>query len=210
MQFQADILGVPVVRPQVTETTALGAAYLGRTCHGLLGRAGRVAGKAPERRSLRTNDGPGPAFRTALSLASGNRTVKGLDRLRSSPTSSSIEVKGLFRLKTSSLESPFCRQEAQLQAQENKEAKRSPDPKEQVYKPLGQGPVGPCSFESHTQKPKTQILRFAQDDSFSARRTMTVMPAGGPLDHGCSLRKDNPIGARLTPLGWVKRVDDYY
>jgi glycerol kinase len=28
MQFQADILGVPVQRPQVTETTALGAAYL--------------------------------------------------------------------------------------------------------------------------------------------------------------------------------------
>jgi glycerol kinase len=27
MQFQADILGVPVVRPQVAETTALGAAY---------------------------------------------------------------------------------------------------------------------------------------------------------------------------------------
>jgi len=28
MQFQADVLGVPVLRPQVTETTALGAAYL--------------------------------------------------------------------------------------------------------------------------------------------------------------------------------------
>ncbi|HEY9751161.1 MAG TPA: glycerol kinase GlpK [Allocoleopsis sp.] len=28
MQFQADVLGVPVVRPKVTETTALGAAYL--------------------------------------------------------------------------------------------------------------------------------------------------------------------------------------
>lgn len=28
MQFQADVLGVPVVRPEVTETTALGAAYL--------------------------------------------------------------------------------------------------------------------------------------------------------------------------------------
>jgi glycerol kinase len=28
MQFQANLLGVPVVRPQVTETTALGAAYL--------------------------------------------------------------------------------------------------------------------------------------------------------------------------------------
>jgi glycerol kinase len=28
MQFQADILGVPVQRPKVAETTALGAAYL--------------------------------------------------------------------------------------------------------------------------------------------------------------------------------------
>ncbi len=28
MQFQADVLGIPVVRPQITETTALGAAYL--------------------------------------------------------------------------------------------------------------------------------------------------------------------------------------
>ncbi len=27
MQFQADILGIPVIRPKVTETTALGAAY---------------------------------------------------------------------------------------------------------------------------------------------------------------------------------------
>jgi len=28
MQFQADLLGIPVVRPAVIETTALGAAYL--------------------------------------------------------------------------------------------------------------------------------------------------------------------------------------
>jgi glycerol kinase len=28
MQFQADILGIPVVRPNETETTALGSAYL--------------------------------------------------------------------------------------------------------------------------------------------------------------------------------------
>ena len=28
MQFQADLLGIPVVRPKVVETTALGAAYL--------------------------------------------------------------------------------------------------------------------------------------------------------------------------------------
>jgi glycerol kinase len=35
MQFQADILGVPVVRPQVLETTALGAAYLAGLAVGL-------------------------------------------------------------------------------------------------------------------------------------------------------------------------------
>jgi glycerol kinase len=34
MQFQADVLGVPVVRPQVTETTALGAAYLAGLARG--------------------------------------------------------------------------------------------------------------------------------------------------------------------------------
>jgi glycerol kinase len=28
MQFQADVLGVPVVRPKMVETTALGAAFL--------------------------------------------------------------------------------------------------------------------------------------------------------------------------------------
>ena len=28
LQLQADILGVPVIRPRITETTALGAAYL--------------------------------------------------------------------------------------------------------------------------------------------------------------------------------------
>ena len=28
MQFQADVLGTSVIRPKVTETTALGAAYL--------------------------------------------------------------------------------------------------------------------------------------------------------------------------------------
>ena len=27
MQFQSDILGIPVIRPKIAETTALGAAY---------------------------------------------------------------------------------------------------------------------------------------------------------------------------------------
>lgn len=37
MQFQADLLGVPVVRPRVTETTALGAAYLAGLATGFCG-----------------------------------------------------------------------------------------------------------------------------------------------------------------------------
>jgi glycerol kinase len=37
MQFQADVLGVPVIRPQVTETTALGAAYLAGLAVGFWG-----------------------------------------------------------------------------------------------------------------------------------------------------------------------------
>jgi glycerol kinase len=35
MQFQADLLGIPVVRPAVTETTALGAAYLAGLASGV-------------------------------------------------------------------------------------------------------------------------------------------------------------------------------
>jgi glycerol kinase len=42
MQFQADLLGVPVVRPRISETTALGAAYL----------AGLAVGFWEDRRTL--------------------------------------------------------------------------------------------------------------------------------------------------------------
>ncbi len=43
MQFQADVLGVPVIRPKVTETTALGAAFA----------AGLAAGFWPDQAELR-------------------------------------------------------------------------------------------------------------------------------------------------------------
>jgi glycerol kinase len=43
MQFQADLLGVPVVRPAVTETTALGAAYLAGLAVGFWGSPSEVA-----------------------------------------------------------------------------------------------------------------------------------------------------------------------
>jgi glycerol kinase len=43
MQFQADILGVPVVRPKVLETTALGAGYLAGLAVGFWKDASDVA-----------------------------------------------------------------------------------------------------------------------------------------------------------------------
>jgi glycerol kinase len=43
MQFQADLLGVPVVRPKVTETTALGAANLAGLAVGLWPEAAALA-----------------------------------------------------------------------------------------------------------------------------------------------------------------------
>ena len=43
MQFQADILGVPVVRPAVQETTALGAAYLAGLAVGFWRNLGEIS-----------------------------------------------------------------------------------------------------------------------------------------------------------------------
>jgi glycerol kinase len=45
MQFQADLLGVPVARPAVTETTALGAAYLAGLAVGVWKSPAELAGQ---------------------------------------------------------------------------------------------------------------------------------------------------------------------
>ena len=50
MQFQADVLNVPVVRPQVTETTALGAAYLAGLATGFWAGPEMAANERAERR----------------------------------------------------------------------------------------------------------------------------------------------------------------
>lgn len=59
MQFQADILGVPVVRPRVTETTALGAAYL----------AGLAADFWPSPEALRAGHGNDTRFEPRMQPA---------------------------------------------------------------------------------------------------------------------------------------------
>jgi glycerol kinase len=73
MQFQADLLGIPVVRPAVTETTALGAAYLAGLAAGVYGGTDELAAlwKA-ERRFL-----PGPASaRAAEAMARWEHAVR--------------------------------------------------------------------------------------------------------------------------------------
>ena len=55
MQFQADLLGIPVVRPKVVETTALGAAYLAGLASGVYQNLDELAAQwQVERRFLPT------------------------------------------------------------------------------------------------------------------------------------------------------------
>ena len=59
MQFQADLLGIPVVRPAVTETTALGAAYLAGLTTGVFKSTDELSALwRSERRFLPTLDTP--------------------------------------------------------------------------------------------------------------------------------------------------------
>ncbi len=73
MQFQADLLGIPVVRPQVTETTALGAAYLAGLACGVWRDLDELAAQwRVERRFLPTL----PRERAAELMARWERAVR--------------------------------------------------------------------------------------------------------------------------------------
>jgi glycerol kinase len=52
MQFQADLLGIPVVRPRIIETTALGAAYLAGLAVGVYGNKDELAAQWQVERSF--------------------------------------------------------------------------------------------------------------------------------------------------------------
>ena len=81
MQFQADILGVPVIRPQVAETTALGRRLRGRPRHRLLGQPGGPARELAGGQALGALDGRRPARRVLQVLEEGRhphlRLVRG-------------------------------------------------------------------------------------------------------------------------------------
>jgi glycerol kinase len=52
MQFQSDLLGVPVIRPRIQETTALGAAYLAGLAAGVWGSRAEIAAQWARERSF--------------------------------------------------------------------------------------------------------------------------------------------------------------
>ena len=104
MQFLADVLGAPVDRPVVQETTALGAAYL----------AGLQAGvfPAPERFA------DALAARTPLHAAASGRTARAQGRRLEGRRLRTLEAawpkRGLPRRSTSrvSVRSPYTRERA--------------------------------------------------------------------------------------------------
>jgi glycerol kinase len=59
MQFQADLLGVPVLRPAITETTALGAAYLAGLAAGFWPSIDAIAGQWRVDRRFEPSMAPG-------------------------------------------------------------------------------------------------------------------------------------------------------
>jgi glycerol kinase len=77
MQFQADVLGVPVMRPRVTETTALGAAYLAGLAVGFWG--------GPDELRAKRKDDVRFEPRMSVSERSGRRTQwqRAVERSRS-------------------------------------------------------------------------------------------------------------------------------
>ncbi len=67
MQFQADLLGVPVIRPMIAETTSLGAAYA----------AGLAVGYWDKEEDLRANWGKDKEWRPILAPAERERLYAG-------------------------------------------------------------------------------------------------------------------------------------
>ena len=73
----ADLLGIPVVRPAVTETTALGAAYLAGLATGFWSGADEIAGQWQQERRFE------PEWGAAQRHEVGARWREAVDRSRS-------------------------------------------------------------------------------------------------------------------------------
>ena len=70
MQLQSDLLNVPVIRPRVTETTALGAAYL----------AGLAVGYWKSKKDIATQWKPDRRFKPQMKPAARRRLLAGWEK----------------------------------------------------------------------------------------------------------------------------------
>ena len=74
MQFQADLLGVPVLRPRILETTALGAAYLAGLAAGVWASRAEIAAHWARERTFEPRQ---PRAAAAARMAEWRRAVRG-------------------------------------------------------------------------------------------------------------------------------------
>ena len=81
MQFQADVLGVPVIRPRVTETTALGAAFAAGLAVGFWADEDELRERWALERRWEPQHGRAHARARVRSVAQGRGTLLRLGRL---------------------------------------------------------------------------------------------------------------------------------
>ena len=81
MQFQADILGVPVIRPEVAETTALGASYAAGMAVGFWSSTQEVRDNWAEDKRWEPQDGRRQAGRVLPRVEEGRHPDLRLGRL---------------------------------------------------------------------------------------------------------------------------------
>ena len=82
MQFQADILGVPVIVQQTHETTALGAAYLAGLAVGFWKDRDEIAKKTKIRKRYLPAHAPPGAGNSVQKMEDGGGTGKGMGEVR--------------------------------------------------------------------------------------------------------------------------------
>ena len=78
MQFQADLLGMPVLRPAVTETTALGAAYLAGLATGFWQSPDEIVHARRIDRTVRAVDAIGAGTGATRNLAARRGALAGV------------------------------------------------------------------------------------------------------------------------------------
>ena len=81
MQFQADVLGVPVIRPKVAETTALGAAYAAGLAVGFWAEIEDLRAELGEGRRVGAQDGRGAPRQGVRALEEGRHADLRLGRV---------------------------------------------------------------------------------------------------------------------------------